>query len=207
MSSPLLSDAEESNTTPSTASTTSTKEFVPKEGKTVDIYLDLVYEEKAESEGEKSESDETSDDDIPTADINQVEYLTLVATTGLLKKTTSVERNKAQNLVEDQYKELKINLAISDDIKERGHDDNYDNDKDFFSELEANFAQTGKEEETQLACKYLSISVTSVPSERLFSDVGNHISSKRTRLSPDLVNRVLFLKCNRVHADMFPLQE
>jgi hypothetical protein len=43
-----------------------------------------------------------------------------------------------------------------------------------------------------LASKYLCLSATSVPSERLFSDVGNHITNKRNRLSSKTVSDILF---------------
>ncbi|CAG8770187.1 30364_t:CDS:1 [Racocetra persica] len=49
---------------------------------------------------------------------------------------------------------------------------------------------------SKLACVYLSVSATSTPSERLSSDCGNLIGSKRTRMSPEFFKRLVFLKRN-----------
>lgn len=59
-----------------------------------------------------------------------------------------------------------------------------------------------------LAQKYLGIPATSVASERLFSDAGNHITAKRNSLDPNLLAKMLFLKRNMKtmdHNNVFPL--
>ena len=49
-----------------------------------------------------------------------------------------------------------------------------------------------------LARKILAISVTSVPSERIFSPVGLLINKLRNRLSSDLVDNIIFLNKNTI---------
>ena len=48
----------------------------------------------------------------------------------------------------------------------------------------------------QLVRKYLSVCVTSVPSERVFSCGGNIVSDKRACLKPDTVDSLVFLALN-----------
>lgn len=47
-----------------------------------------------------------------------------------------------------------------------------------------------------LAQKYLAVSATSTASERLFSDAGNLLTNKRTRMKPKLFKKIMFLKRN-----------
>ncbi len=45
-----------------------------------------------------------------------------------------------------------------------------------------------------MACKYLSISATSILSEQLFSDMENQITFKKICLASEIVNKLLFVK-------------
>ena len=54
----------------------------------------------------------------------------------------------------------------------------------------------------------LSIRAASTPSERLFSEAGNLLTIKRTRIKPDLFSRIIFLKRNSHHfASIHPLAQ
>ena len=52
-----------------------------------------------------------------------------------------------------------------------------------------------------LAKKYLAVYACSTASERLFSDAGNVLSAKRTRMCPRLFKKLIFLKRNSKHLD------
>ena len=55
---------------------------------------------------------------------------------------------------------------------------------------------------SKLSKELFGISATSVPSERLFSDVGNLITNKRSSLKPEKVEKLIFLKRNANLLDM-----
>ena len=58
---------------------------------------------------------------------------------------------------------------------------------------------------SSLAKKYLCIPATSTSSERLFSDVGNIMTIKRTQLLPSTFEHLLFLKRNwSLSGEIFP---
>ncbi|GBC43629.2 zinc finger BED domain-containing protein 4-like [Rhizophagus irregularis DAOM 181602=DAOM 197198] len=59
----------------------------------------------------------------------------------------------------------------------------------------------------KMAMKYLSIPATSVPSERLFSDANNLVTFQRTRLDSSIINKIMFLKRNREHVDIFAVKK
>jgi hypothetical protein len=58
----------------------------------------------------------------------------------------------------------------------------------------------------KMAMKYLSIPATSVPSERLFSDANNLVTPQRTRLDSSIINKMMFLKRNRKHVNIFEMK-
>ena len=49
---------------------------------------------------------------------------------------------------------------------------------------------------SKVAKQYMSVQATSVASERVFSVAGDVVTAKRSQLSPDNVDRLLFLKKN-----------
>jgi len=53
----------------------------------------------------------------------------------------------------------------------------------------------------RLARIYLAVPATSTPFKRLFSDAGNLLTSKRTRMDPELFKRIMFLKRNASKVD------
>ena len=87
-------------------------------------------------------------------------------------------------------------IGIADDHNEISHylSSNVRNDVNPFkwwNENKDNFPIFAK-----LAKEYLCVSATSVASGRLFSDVGNIITAKRTNLKPERVGKMVFLKRN-----------
>ncbi|EXX50412.1 hypothetical protein RirG_271130 [Rhizophagus irregularis DAOM 197198w] len=63
-------------------------------------------------------------------------------------------------------------------------------------------AESSMRSHKEIAQKYLAVPATSVSSERLFSDAGNLINTKRTSLDTNLAAKMLFLKrnLNTMHA-------
>ena len=51
---------------------------------------------------------------------------------------------------------------------------------------------------SKMARIHLAIPATSTPSERLFSDAGNLLSAKRSRMNSELFQRIMFLKRNAI---------
>jgi hypothetical protein len=59
---------------------------------------------------------------------------------------------------------------------------------------------------SRFAKKYLAVYACSTSSERLFSDAGNLLTAKRTRMSPKLFKKIMFLKRNGIHVDFIHQQ-
>ena len=85
---------------------------------------------------------------------------------------------------------MKKIFSSSQEIDDKFKINNYLNENVLLSETADVYAWWHKNQKSfpilsRIARKYLSIPATLVSSERLFSDAGNQITSKRSRLSPE----------------------
>ena len=58
------------------------------------------------------------------------------------------------------------------------------------------FERLEREKDDPICRKYLAISASSSPSERLFSKAGQIVSSQRAQLKPEQANMIIFLAEN-----------
>ncbi|CAG8799689.1 15644_t:CDS:2, partial [Cetraspora pellucida] len=167
---------------------------------TIDSYLDIIYgllivEDSLENIDNSSDSSSTSlvcghghrcisNQDV-SENSNQIKYLPSVNTENLIQK---------QGLVNENLEEPILTTDLTD------------NAEDVFSRMWVdNQIQTQDEITCYLWYPKEPKNVDPlIWCERLFSDTGNNISAKRTRLAPNLVNRILFLKQNSIYFLMFP---
>ena len=90
----------------------------------------------------------------------------------------------ARDCIEDEFKrymlEPQTNWRVNDVMQ-------------WWSDHEANFPHIAL-----LALKYLAIPASSAPSERIFSQLKLVIDRKRWRMDAGRVERVIFLRCNKL---------
>ena len=145
-----------------------------------------------------------------------------------LSFVTSEKCNDTKNLLHEKYNEMqnltsqltiqstkspvkKKKLTILASLKKSSSVRSYNEVNEYFQLEEIDFESNPftwwceREEKfpilSLLAKKYLSVYACSTASERLFSDAGNLLTEKRTRISPDLFTRLIFLKRNFKHLD------
>lgn len=142
-------------------------------------YLDVksklceLYEERKILEKEKEKANQTQETDIVDEYSNTI--VNLLYTPSLLKSLDDEE--VAQNEMEGYLDLPQIGL---------------NNDPLAWWKLHSKRFPILSE----LSKIYLAVPATSTPSERLFSDAGNLLTNKRTRLLPELFKRMIFLKKN-----------
>ncbi len=119
------------------------------------------------------------------------------------------EKNEKEEKIENEYRSIFENIQSY-------KDNNIDVEISNFLarppvlDIDANPFEWWKNHKTEfpviahLAQKYLIIPATSVPSERLFSDAGNHITNKRGSMEPNTLKKILFLRRNKQVINIHP---
>lgn len=142
------------------------------------------------------------------------------ANTLLIKKYEKyIEENKVINIeendgqTEENSDEFELKSLIGSIFGNEESDEEDENEVDIYfnlktAKLGSNPLHWWKNNEKrfpilcELSKEFFGISATSVPSERLFSDVGNVITNKRSSLKPEKVEKLIFLKRNTILLDL-----
>lgn len=120
----------------------------------------------------------------------------------------NTEESVSGSQIEENPSEFDLDKSLMNSIFEDGEsDDDAENEVDVYfntkvakSNCDPLLWWKNNEKKFPILSKFskefFGVSATSVPSERLFSDVGNVITNKRSSLKPEKVEKLIFLKRN-----------
>lgn len=115
---------------------------------------------------------------------------------GVSNSTHKPKKSKQRNALQFLFNKQRVveDTTATDEIEAYEAEPLIDTDRNpllWWKDHEIHYPSLAK-----LARIYLSIPSTSTPSERVFSDNGNIVTQKRNCLSPDNVNKLVFLSQN-----------